>query len=54
MKQLIQNLGVLIFIIASSTGYWNFSGILGNTLLIISGALILLGLFVHVISEQEV
>lgn len=54
MKQLIQNLGLIIFIIAIvMLVYGTYSSMTDNTLLIASGALIILGLIVHVLMNKK-
>jgi len=54
MKQIIQNLGLLIFIIAIVLLVIGlFKNVTSNTILIISGVLMLAGLFVHVAVNKK-
>jgi hypothetical protein len=54
MKQVIQNLGLFIFIIAIILLVIGLTqGMSSNNILIISGGLILLGLIVHVILGKK-
>jgi len=54
MKQIIQNLGIIIFIIAIALlVYGMFREVTSNSILITSGILILAGLFVHVIVNKR-
>ena len=53
MRQLLQNLGLIIFMIAVVLLIFSlFQDLTSNLLMIISGALIILGLFVHVIVNK--
>jgi hypothetical protein len=55
MKQLIQNLGLIIFMIAILLLIFNFfQNTRDNILLILSGALIVVGLAVHVIVNKKI
>ncbi|MFW5700101.1 MAG: hypothetical protein ACOCWM_00290 [Cyclobacteriaceae bacterium] len=54
MKQLIRNLGLILFIIAVALlVYGTNSSMTSNTILIASGAMIILGLIVHVIMNKK-
>jgi hypothetical protein len=54
MKQLIQNLGLIIFMIAILLLIFSFfQNAADNVLLILSGALIVVGLVVHVIVGKK-
>ena len=54
MKQLIQNLGLIIFMIAILLLVFSFfQNAADNVLLILSGALIVVGLIVHVIVGKK-
>ncbi len=54
MKQIIQNLGLLIFIIAIALLVFAlFRNTTNNNMLLISGVLILAGLFVHVAVNKK-
>jgi hypothetical protein len=53
MKQLLQNLGLIIFILAVGLLIYSmFLTLTSNILLIVSGALMILGLLVHVIMNK--
>ncbi len=54
MKQLIKNTGLFIFIIAIALlTYGILQDIKSNDILVISGALIILGLIVHVVLNKK-
>ena len=54
MKQIIQNLGLLIFIIAIALLVIGlFQNTTSNTILLVSGVLMLAGLFVHVVANKK-
>jgi hypothetical protein len=55
MKQLLQNLGLIIFIIAIVLLIIGLSGQRSdNSILIVSGSLIIMGLVVHVVMNKKI
>jgi hypothetical protein len=54
MKQLLQNLGLIVFVIAVGILIFDlFQEGTNNTLLIVSGGLLILGLFLHVLLNKK-
>lgn len=54
MKQIIQNLGIIIFVIGIALLVFGmFQQVTNNNILMTSGILILAGLFVHVIVNKK-